>query len=117
MRLEKFWKWNWFRLGRKHEISAATEEDTEQHIGSTSSINSDGEIELVVVHAAEIELGLAIREGRSRCSRIWSTDYVFGEGLSVEDDVTMTFFYKFRSCKVWGSSQKLKVEDCQGWGD
>ena len=90
--------------GESIEISTATKEDAEQHTGSTSSINSDSEIELVVAPAtkpiAEIEPSLAIREGRSRHPPIWSIDYVSSEGLSKEDDVNMTFFYKFRSFKV-----------------
>ena len=78
--------------GESIEISTATKEDTEQHTGSTSSINSYGEIEPTAAPATEIEPGLAIREGRSRRPPIWSIDYVSGEGLSEKDDVSMTFF-------------------------
>jgi len=34
---------------------------------------------------------LAIREGRNRHPPAWSADYVFGEGLSEEDEANMAF--------------------------
>ena len=85
---DREWDWKYSKnetdldWGESIEISTATEEDTEQHTGSTSSINSDDEIEPVVAPAAEptvapateIEPGLAIREGRSGRPPIWSTD-------------------------------------------
>ena len=80
--------------GENIEILTATEEDTKQHTGSTSSINSDGEIEPITEPTAapttEIKPGLVVKEGRNGRPPIWSNDYVSSEGLSEEDDVNMT---------------------------